>query len=184
MVSDYTSVEELIKHGVAADGAEAAREALNAGVDMEMVSRLYNKHGAELLRERKLSLTTIDEAVRRILRIKFRLGLFEKPYADEARERAAIFNSENVAAAREIAARSFVLLKNDNNVLPLAKGVRSIAVIGPLADSQKDMIGSWTGDGKAEDAVTLLQGIKAKVPQAKINYAQGCDVDCDSSGRF
>jgi len=184
VVSDYTSVEELIKHGLAADGAEAAREALSAGVDMEMVSRLYNKNAAELIRERKLSQSTIDEAVRRILRIKFRLGLFDRPYADEALERTAIFNSANVAAAREIAGRSMVLLKNDHEVLPLAKNVRSIALIGPLADSRQDMLGSWTGDGKPEDAVTMLQGIKAKVPQTRINYAKGCEINSDNADGF
>ncbi len=184
VVSDYTSVEELMKHGVAAGEAEAAREALNAGVDMEMVSRLYNKHGAQLINQRQLSLRTIDEAVRRVLRIKFRLGLFARPYADPARESAAIFNSANVAAAREIAARSLVLLKNDQNVLPLDKTVRSIALIGPLADSKPDMIGSWTGDGKADDTVTLLQGLKEKVPQAKINRAIGCDINSDKTDGF
>lgn len=178
VVSDYTSVEELINHGVAANGKDAAREALNAGVDMEMVSRLYNKYGNELLKERQISLNTIDEAVRRILRIKFRLGLFDKPYTDEARERAATFTNANVAAARELAARSIVLLKNDKQLLPLAKNLKAIALIGPLADSQKDMIGSWTGDGRSEDAITVLQGIKAKLPQTKINYVKGCDVDC------
>jgi len=184
VVSDYTSVEELIKHGVAADGAEAAQEALSSGVDMEMVSRLYNQHGAELLKQRRLTPQNIDEAVRRILRIKFRLGLFDKPYADEARERTVTFSPANIAAAREIAARSMVLLKNEKGVLPLAKSVRAIALIGPLADSQKDMIGSWTGDGKAEDAVTLLQGLKSKLPQAKINYAKGCEIGCDTSDGF
>jgi beta-glucosidase len=184
VVSDYTSIEELINHGLAANGKDAAREALNAGVDMEMVSRLYNKHGAELLKERQVSLATIDEAVRHILRIKFRLGLFETPYADEGREGAAIFSNANVAAARELAARSFVLLKNENNVLPLNRTVRSIALIGPLADSRKDMLGSWTGDGIAEDAVTLLQGIRSKVPQAKINYAKGCEIDCEKADGF
>ena len=184
VVSDYTSVEELIKHGLAGNGADAAREALNAGVDMEMVSRLYNKHAGELLKQRELSQQTIDEAVRRILRIKFRLGLFDKPYADEALERTAIFNSANVAAAREIAGRSMVLLKNDHNVLPLDKNVRSIALIGPLADSRQDMLGSWTGDGKPEDAVTLLQGIKAKVPQTRINYAKGCEINGDNADGF
>jgi beta-glucosidase len=184
VVSDYTSVEELIKHGLAGNGADAAREALNAGVDMEMVSRLYNKHAGELLKQRELSQQTIDEAVRRILRIKFRLGLFDKPYVDEALEREAIFNSASVAAAREIAGRSMVLLKNDHNVLPLDKNVRSIALIGPLADSRQDMLGSWTGDGKPEDAVTLLQGIKAKVPQTRINYAKGCEINGDNADGF
>ena len=184
VVSDYTSVEELMKHGVAADGAGAASEALNAGVDMEMVSRLYNKHGDALIKQGRLSMQTIDEAVRRILRIKFRLGLFEKPYADTTRESSAIFNRANVAAARELAARSLVLLKNDRNVLPLDKTVRSIALIGPLADNKPDMLGSWTGDGKPEDAVTLRAGLKAKVPQAKINYAKGCDINSDRADGF
>src|SRR4030095_7830567 len=180
VVSDYTSVEELMKHGVAASGSDAAREALTAGVDMEIVSRLYNKHAGELLKERKLSEQTVDEAVRRILRIKFRLGLFEKPYADETLESNAILSNANLSAAREIAARSLVLLKNDRNVLPLEKNVRSIAMVGPLADNKQDMLGSWTGGGRAEDAVTLLQGIKLKVPQTRINYAKGCDVKCDN----
>ena len=184
VVSDYTSVEELIKHGVAADGADATREAINAGVDMEMVSRLYNKHVGDLLRSRQVSQASIDEAVRRILRIKFRLGLFANPYADEQRERAVVFNSANVRAAREIAARSFVLLKNDRNVLPLSKTVRSIAVIGPLADNQKEVLGSWTGDGKPEDAITVLQGLKSKLPEAKINFAKGCEIGCEKTDGF
>lgn len=182
VVSDYESVKELINHGLAANEKEAAEAGLNAGVDMEMVSRLYNKHGADLLRERKLSVATVDEAVRRILRIKFRLGLFERPYADEARERNSILTSEHLAAARETAARSLVLLKNEGNLLPLSKTLKSIAVVGPLADSQKDVIGSWTGDGKPEDAVTLLAGIKSKVsPQTMVTYAKGCEINDDST---
>jgi beta-glucosidase len=182
VVSDYTSVQELINHGLAANEQDAAREALNAGVDMEMVSRLYNKHGAELLRSGQVSLATINEAVRRILRIKFRLGLFDRPYADEARERSALVTAESLAAAREIAARSQVLLKNDHETLPLSKEVKSIALVGPLANDQKDMLGSWTGDGDVANAVTLLDGIKAKVSTAtKINYAKGCDIDGDAT---
>ncbi|HMG72751.1 MAG TPA: beta-glucosidase BglX [Pyrinomonadaceae bacterium] len=181
VVSDYTSVQELINHGSAADEKEAAREALNAGVDMEMVSRLYNNHGAELLRSGRVSLATINEAVRRILRIKFRLGLFDRPYADEGRERSALLSPENLAAAREIASRSQVLLKNDHETLPLSKEVKSIALVGPLANDQKDLLGSWTGDGDVANAVTLLDGIKAKVsPATKINFAKGCDIDSDS----
>jgi beta-glucosidase len=185
VVSDYTSVEELLKHGIAANEAEAARLALTAGVDMEMVSRLYNKHGAQMIKDGKLSVATIDEAVRRILRIKFRLGLFDKPYTDESRERAVILSRENRAAAREVAARSMVLLKNDRDALPLSKTAKSIAVIGPLADDQKNMIGSWSGDGRWEDAVTLLAGIKAKVsPATKVAYAKGCDIAGDSTEGF
>jgi beta-glucosidase len=185
VVSDYTAVEELIKHGLAANEQEAARQALGAGVDMEMVSRLYHKHGPELLRSGQLSQTTIDEAVRRILRIKFRLGLFEHPYANEARERSVLLSPANLIAAREIGARSMVLLKNERETLPLSKNVKSIAVIGPLADDQQDLLGSWTGDGNAADVVTLLVGIKAKVsPATKINYAKGCDINNDSTEGF
>jgi beta-glucosidase len=181
VVSDYTSVQELINHGFAADEAEAARAALGAGVDMEMVSRLYNRHAPRLVKEGKLSVATIDEAVRRILRIKFRLGLFEKPYADEARERAAILSGENVTAAREVAARSMVLLKNRGGVLPLSKSVGSVAVIGPLADDREAPLGPWSGDGRKEDVVTLLAGVKAKLPPAtKVAYVKGCDINTDT----
>jgi beta-glucosidase len=185
VVSDYESVRELMNHGLAATEADAARAGINAGVDMEMVSRLFNKYGVQLLKEGKVSQATIDEAVRRVLRIKFRLGLFEKPYADEARERTQIMSAENVAAAREIAGRSMVLLKNEREVLPLSKALKSIAVIGPLADDQKNLIGSWTGDGKSEDAVTVLAGIKAKVsPQTKVNYVKGCEIEGDKTEGF
>src|SRR5947209_2136229 len=185
VVSDYTSVQELINHGLAANEKEAARLALNAGVDMEMVSRDFNKHGPDLLRSGQLSQATIDEAVRRILRIKFRLGLFEHPYVDEARERSVISSSANLAAARELAARSMVLLKNERETLPLSKELKSIALIGPLADNQQDLLGSWSGDGQAGEAVTLLAGIKAKLsPSTKINYAKGCDINSDSAAGF
>ncbi|PYS74693.1 MAG: beta-glucosidase BglX [Acidobacteria bacterium] len=177
VVTDYTAVLELMNHRLAATEAEAAQRALNAGADMEMVSRLYSKHIGSLLREGKVTQRTIDNAVRRILRIKFRLGLFEKPYADEALERTVILNAANVTAAREVAARSLVLLKNERNTLPLNKNVKSIAVIGPLADDPKAMLGSWAGDGKAANTVTLLGGIKEKVSGARILYAKGVAIE-------
>jgi beta-glucosidase len=177
VVSDYESVRELLNHGLPANEAEAARLALSAGVDMEMVSRLYNKHLARVVEEGKLPLSAIDEAVRRVLRIKFRMGLFERPYTDEAREDATIFSRENLVAAREIAAQSMVLLKNERDVLPFNKEVKSIAVIGPLADDQLNPLGSWTGDGRKEQVVTLLAGIKAAVPATtKINHVRGCEI--------
>ena len=185
VVSDYTAVQEMIAHGYAADGKDAARLSLNAGVDMEMVSRLFNQHGPLLLQERKVTQATIDEAVRRILRIKFRLGLFEKPYVDESLEKTAYLTPENRAIARDIAGRSMVLLKNERETLPLAKSVASIAVIGPLADDKRSPLGWWSGDGKDEDTVTPLAGIKAKVsPQTKITYAKGCDVLADDTSGF
>ena len=185
VVSDYTSVKELINHGLAADEQDAARLALNAGVDMEMVSRLFNQQGPQLLREGKISQATVDEAVRRILRIKFRLGLFEHPYTDEARESSLILTSENRAVARAIAGRSMVLLKNERETLPLSKDIHSIAVIGPLADDRRSPLGWWSGDGKSEDTVTPLMGIKAKVSATtKVSYAKGCDTQGDSSEGF
>ena len=185
VVSDYTSVKELVNHGLAADDQDAARLALNAGVDMEMVSRLFNQHGSQLLKEGKVSQATIDEAVRRILRIKFRLGLFEHPYTDDAREKTSLLTSQNRAAARAIADRSMVLLKNERETLPLSKSLRSIAVIGPLADDHRSPLGWWSGDGKPEDTVTALMGIRAKVsPATKVGYAKGCDTQGDSTEGF
>ena len=185
VVSDYTSVKELINHGYAANDKEAALHALNAGVDMEMVSRLFNEHGPALLNERKWTQATVDEAVRRILRIKFRLGLFERPYVDESLEKTAYLTAESRAAAREIAAKSMVLLKNDRETLPLAKTIGSIAVIGPLADDKRSPLGWWAGDGRDEDTVTALAGIRSKVSgQTKVLYAKGCDVTGDSDAGF
>jgi beta-glucosidase len=185
VVSDYESVRELINHGLVTNEAEAAREAIAAGTDVEMVSRLYNKHIPQILKEGKLSQRVIDEAVRRVLRIKLRLGLFEKPYADAARERSLVANPEHRRAARDVAARSMVLLKNDRNLLPLNQDLRSIAVIGPLANDQISPMGSWSGDGKREDVVTLLAGIKARVSsRTDVRYATGCEISGDSASGF
>ncbi len=185
VVSDYTSVNELIMHGLAADGAEATAYALRAGVDMEMVSRLFNQHVPNLVKQGILPLATIDEAVRHVLRIKFRLGLFERPYGDEAREAITLLKPEHLTSARSLAARSFVLLKNDRETLPIGKDLKAIAVIGPLADDQQDLIGSWFGDGRKEDAVSLLAGVQAKVSSAtKVYHARGCDFTDDSREGF
>ena len=185
VVSDYESVRELMNHGLAADEANAAELALNAGTDMEMVSRLYNKHLPRLIREGKVSQAVIDEAVRRILRIKFRLGLFERPYVDESRERAVLGSAENRTTARRVAARSMVLLKNYARTLPLKKDLRSILVVGPLGDDRSALIGSWSGDGKAEDAVTLLSGIRSKVSaQTEVRYVKGCEIAGESNDGF
>src|SRR5215213_9333405 len=185
VVSDYTSVKELINHGLVANEEEAAAAALNAGVDMEMVSRSYNAFGPQLLKQNKLATATIDEAVRRILRVKFRLGLFDRPYTDEAAEPNSLLRPDSIRLAREIAGRSMVLLKNDRDVLPLAKDVGSIAVIGPLADHRRAPLGWWAGDGKEENTVTPLAGIKAKVSaQTKVGYAKGCEVKDESTAGF
>ncbi|HEU4767937.1 MAG TPA: beta-glucosidase BglX, partial [Pyrinomonadaceae bacterium] len=185
VVSDYTSVQELIAHGYAANGKEAAQLALNAGVDMEMVSRLFNQNVPALINERKVSQATLDEAVRRILRIKFRLGLFERPYVDESLEKTAYLTAESRAVAREIAGKSMVLLKNERETLPLSKTIGSVAVIGPLADDRKSPLGWWSGDGRDEDTITPLAGIKGKVSaQTKVTYAKGCEVTGDNTSGF
>jgi len=180
VVSDYQSVEQLIAHGTAADGADAAYQAIQAGVDMEMVSRLYVNEIPKVSKARRNPPTRLDEAVRRVLRVKFRLGLFDRPYADEAREREVIGSKEHRAIAREVAGRSMVLLKNERHVLPLGKEARRIAVIGPLADDSDAPLSHWRGDGRADDVVTLLEGIKAKVAGrdgVRIAYAKGCDLE-------
>ncbi len=180
VVSDYTAVMELLHHGLARDEADAAQYALNAGTDMEMVSRFYNQHGEELLQQRKISQAVLDEAVRRVLRMKFRLGLFDNPYVKELDEQQVLMKPDYLALARMAAARSVVLLKNDRNSLPLSKNIKSIAVIGPLADERKSLNGSWAGDGKPEDVITLLEGVKKVVSQeTMVIYAKGCDIDTD-----
>ena len=176
VVSDWNSVGELIPHGVAADGADAARLALNAGVDMDMCSGDYIRYVAGLVKAGTIPESVVDDAARRILRVKFELGLFDHPYTDEKREANDTLTSTNMEAARDIAEKSIVLLKNDKDTLPLSKSVRSIAVIGPLADSQIDMLGNWIGKGEAKDAVTILEGIKAEAPEAKLIVSKGVGV--------
>jgi beta-glucosidase len=178
VVSDYTAVPELIQHGVARDEPEAAQRALTAGVDMEMVSRLYATRLPALVRAGVVPMATLDEAVRRVLRIKMRAGLFERPYAEEGREAAVLLNPAHRETARTAAARSIVLLRNEGGVLPLRKDLRSIALIGPLADDPREPLGSWSGDGRKEDTVTVVAGVKAKLgPEARLAHAKGCDIE-------
>jgi beta-glucosidase len=203
--SDYTAVAELracppknpdtgpCGHGVAADGPDAGALALNAGTDSEMVSTNIRDFGKKLLAQRRISMNRLDDAVRRILRIKFRLGLFEHPYVDvnKANDPASFVTPADRDAARTAAARSTVLLKNDGNVLPLDPK-KSVAVIGPLGDAQHDMLGPWWGAGRDEDAVSLLTGIKAQDPNT--TFTQACTLshadppqydpasDCPDSG--
>ncbi|WP_344295358.1 glycoside hydrolase family 3 protein, partial [Streptomyces synnematoformans] len=169
VVSDYTGVEELTAHGYAADGADAGRLALTAGIDMEMVSTRIAAHGADLLAAGRISEDRIDDAVARVLRLKFTLGLFDDPYTDES---AAVDAPvpEARAAAREAAARSMVLMKNDG-VLPLDRGLGSVAVVGPFADSA-DLHGTWAGPGcRRFPSVSVLDAVRAAVPGARVTHA-------------
>jgi beta-glucosidase len=171
--SDYTAVAELINHGVAGDGADAAAAALNAGTDSEMVSEHIRQNGRQLLAQGRISERRIDDAVRRILRVKFRAGLFENPYVDVDEAEAAQMRPDAVAEARKAAGRSMVLLKNDDSTLPLEKGKKT-AVIGPLGDDGHAMLGPWWGRGRDEDAVTVYQGIKAQNPDT--TFTQACEM--------
>ena len=177
VVSDYDSIQELVPHGIAADDQQASLEALTAGVEMDMADGVYEKHLAELVQSRKLPMSTLDEAVRRVLRIKFRAGLFERPiYTDAARERSQILTPQNRQVARSLAQESLVLLKNEGNLLPLPKSGKKIAVIGPLSNDQANQLGSWVGRGQAADVITPLRGIESKVPQGSLIHARGVDI--------
>jgi len=178
VVSDYESVRELIPHRQAADEVEAAQMGLGSGVDIEMVSRLYNRHLPRLIAEGKVPLAVVDEAVRRVLRVKIRLGLFERPYVDETLEVETLLAPPHREAARRLAARTMVLLKNEGRVLPLDPRARTLAVVGPLADDPKAVLGSWTGDGRALDAVSLLEGLRARLGQGtRILHVKGVDLN-------
>jgi beta-glucosidase len=185
VVSDFGGIEELILHGLARDGADAAATALPAGVDMEMVSTNYVRYGERLLAERRITRDQLDDAVRRILLVKFKLGLFERPYVDESGEVTAP-SPVALAAARQAAGRCMVLLKNDGPVLPLAKSVGTVAVVGPLGAATYDLNGTWAGAGTGAGTtppVTVVDGIKAAVPGAAVTFTAGCTVDgADTSG--
>ncbi|MDQ3322328.1 MAG: beta-glucosidase BglX, partial [Acidobacteriota bacterium] len=184
VVSDYTAVMELIFHGLAKDEPSAAMYGLNAGTDMEMVSRFYNKYGENLVKDKRVSIKTIDEAVRNVLRIKYRLGIFDNPFADESREKAEVFKQANRNTAKIAAEKSFVLLKNENNTLPISKTIKEVTVIGDLANNKKEMNGNWTGDGQPNDPITVLEALKAKFPNIKIRYEKGCDAYCRTDEGF
>ncbi|MFE2493280.1 glycoside hydrolase family 3 N-terminal domain-containing protein [Streptomyces scopuliridis] len=175
VVSDWTGVQELIAHGNAAGEAEAARRALTAGVDMEMVSTTFVDHGRALLASGALSAERLDDAVARVLRLKLRLGLFERPYVEESAALTAP-TADSRAAAREVAGRCMVLLKNDDGVLPLdAPALRSLAVVGPFADSG-DLLGTWVLPG-APAAVPVLHSLREALPDTDITHAPGVSAE-------
>lgn len=176
VVSDWGSIGEMMAHGFAKDKKQAAEIALNAGSDMDMESYAYEAHLENLLKENKISLEHLDDAVRRVLRLKFRLGLFDNPYkyCDENRERNDVYTKEHLAIAREGAKKSIVLLKNETKLLPLSKNIKSIAVIGPLADDKDTPLGNWRAKGEYNSAVSLLEGVKSAVGKStKIYFEKG-----------
>jgi beta-glucosidase len=185
--SDWESIRELIHHGIANDRETAALKGFMGGVDMDMVSSVYHDHLADLVRAGKVPASRVDESVRYVLRLKFALGLFERPYADEKRERKAMLQPDGVALAKKAAERSFVLLKNDSvagkPLLPLAARASRIALIGPLTDDLPSSLGAWPGQGKAEDVVSLRAALTQRVGGQNlilhkgVGVADGSDAD-------
>jgi beta-glucosidase len=186
LVSDWTGVLELIPHGVAADSAAAGALALRAGVDVDMVSRIYFRKLPPLVRSGRVTTRDVDAATRRVLRAKYDLGLFEDPYrySDTARERRTLLAAEHRTAARDLARKSIVLLKNEGRALPLSRSLGTIAVIGSLATDGRSTIGNWAAAGRAEEAVTVLDGIRRAVSSGtRVVYARGADsATADTSG--
>ncbi len=186
VVSDFTGVRELMQHGIAATPTEAVKLAFGATVDIDMVSGLYAQELPAMVRNGQLPQRALDAAVRRVLEAKQRLGLFDDPYrySDAAREKASLLTPRTRALAREAAEKSMVLLKNEEALLPLHKGLHKILVVGALADDRLSTLGSWPGDGRPEESISVLQGIKGAVsPATQVVYVPGASPeDADLSG--
>lgn len=171
VVSDWNSVTEMIPHGFAADEKDAAFKSASAGLDMEMTSLSYANHLKTLIAEKKISEKQLDDMVRNILRIKFRAGVFENPYFKD-REKFSLLNADALQTSRTAAGKSCVLLKNENQMLPL-KSNQKIAVIGPLADASREQLGTWIFDGKKEDSQTPLKALQNSFGENNVYYAAG-----------
>ncbi|HEU4458903.1 MAG TPA: glycoside hydrolase family 3 N-terminal domain-containing protein [Methylibium sp.] len=181
IVSDYHAIAELMNHGVAANLVDAAVLALKAGVDVDMMSDAYRKGLPVALEQGRVTMAEIDACVRRVLRLKERLGLFDDPYRRGATPEPASVVAERHALAREIAGKSIVLLKNEHDALPLPPTAKKLCVIGPLADAHTEMKGPWWGAGEHEPAVSVLAGLRAALPRAEIRHADGVAIDGDDA---
>ena len=184
IVSDWGAVEQLKNQGLAATKKDAARYAFNAGLEMDMMSHAYDRHLKELVEEGKVTMAQVDESVRRVLRVKFRLGLFERPYTPVTNEKDRFFRPQSMAVAAQLAAESMVLLKNDNQILPLTNK-KKIAVVGPMAKNGWDLLGSWCGHGKDTDVEMLYDGLTAEFGgDAELRYAMGCKLQGNDRSGF
>lgn len=192
VVTDYTSINEMVPHGVVADLKEAAELAFNAGVQMDMQGGVYSQYLPELLEEGKIKESDLNEYVRQVLEMKYKLGLFEDPYRylSKERETQTLYAQELMDHSLLAAKESIVLLKNEpvngasDNLLPLPKNTRSVALIGPLTDNQKDMLGTWHVAGDETKVITLLEGIKQTAPDVMINYARGAGFNGNDKSGF
>ena len=184
VVSDWGAVEQLRYQGMAEDEKEATLLAFNAGIEMDMADRMYQKYLATLLEEGKVDMKLVDESVRRILRVKFRLGLFERPYVEEKPESEMYLLPKSLEIAEKAAAESMVLLKNEGSVLPLEK-VGTIAVVGPLASDSTQHLGNWGARARAEDVIGIVQGMcEEYAGKSKILTAKGCDFEGNDKSGF
>lgn len=186
VVTDYTAINELVPHGFAVDEKHAAELAIKAGIDLDMMSGAYKSYLEKLVNEGIIDVDLINDACRRILTAKYKLGLFEDPYkySDEERENKTIYKPEYLEAARESAAMSSVLLKNDGNALPLVKN-ETIALIGPLVKDKENIIGNWAAAGDRNGkAISIFDGVKLYLNDSNILYAKGCEIEIDDKSGF
>ena len=184
IVSDWGAIEQLKNQGLAANKKEAAVYAFNAGLEMDMMSHAYDRYMKELVEEGKITMAQVDESVRRVLRVKFRLGLFERPYTPVTNEEERFFRPQSMDIAAQLAAESMVLLKNENGILPLTDK-KKIAVVGPMAKNGWDLLGSWCGHGKDTDVAMLYNGLATEfVGKAELRYALGCSTQGDNRKGF
>jgi beta-glucosidase len=185
VVSDWQSVGELVDHGVVADDAEAARLGLTAGVDMEMVSTTYRDTLKRQIEQGKIPLKVLNEAVRRVLTVKFEKGLFDHPFTDANAYKSAFLQDDALNLAREAAIKSCVLLKNDNGALPLSAHAKKIALIGPFAEDGEEMVGPWFSRAHTNDAVSLAEAMRTKLPfDFQLTVARGCSIIETNSGKI
>lgn len=172
VVTDWASAAEMVAHGFCKDMKEAAAQAVNAGIDMEMVSGSFMENLEALVNEKKVSIGTIDNAVRHILRLKFRLGLFDHPYV--VTDQSVKYAADHLVKAKEAAEQSVILLKNENGVLPLDEKIHTVAVVGPMADARHDQLGTWVFDGEKECTQTPLKALQEMYGgQVRVIYERG-----------
>jgi beta-glucosidase len=183
VVSDWGAVTQLAQQGVAASKKEATLKAFTAGVEMDMADKCYMDYMAELVNEGKISMAKVDDAVRRVLRVKFRLGLFDKPYSTETAEEQRYLKPEYLKTVEKLAEESIVLLKNENKTLPLTSKSR-IAVIGPMAKNKENLLGSWSAHGDSKDVVSIYEGLESEFKGSNLFYANGCNFDGDDNSGF
>ncbi len=184
VVSDWGSIEQLRPQGVAANKKEAAFKAFTAGVEMDMMNRSYDSYLGELVKEGKVSLELLNDAVKRVLSVKFKLGLFDRPYANSRTEKQRFYRPVSLKIAEQLAEESIVLLKNKDKILPLIN-IAKIALIGPMAKSQGNLLGSWAAHGKSDNVISIHDALQAEYKgKAKVSYALGADFDGQEKNGF